>query len=664
MSFVTKNGKGHVTIPIPTDSKKEQVYKLQLRFVYGLNIGYSEWSSVCYLKSIFEPELEILNTLDETTNVLITESPEFFGKCVLPGSEIQEYYRFQLLNIFSGKTYDSGWLNHELNSSNDKYIFPELLDDFSNYRLTYSIKTKNNYEESIEEDFTTSFYVINDELNLRIGADNDFEQGAMIVNINSDVEFTGNLMLRRTSNKSNYTIWEDVSYLSVLNQKTNIVYVDYCVECGTSYKYGVQFISEDGYRSYLVKSNIKMSDFEDIFLFANGQQIKIKYNPTVSNFKRNLLETKQDTIGSKYPYILKNGYANYFSFSLGGLISRLVEADERLNRRTTLAHPESKLSSQTTNLTNENIYNERMYREKVEAFLSNGKAKLFKSPTEGNLLIYLTQTSLSPDVKLGRMIYSFTSTAYEIGSCEKIKDLISANIYNFGKFLKASEMGSQLVLFNYEGPVKNNNFDLYQFIANKDINETYDTCIRQIDYISAITLQADPDESVTVKINDMSIVVTQDGYSLNNIIDITSLKILNQSGKQIYVQGTAVASFEDNENSSNSSNMLIGNYTPKVSIGQLNNVSYVENSHIDLFEKIRATYVESSRPTMDIIYSISYLKIQSTKESFQIYVNKESKIWVTPYESTILNYPITSCSILANSAAFTADFIYNGYKSQ
>ena len=97
--------------------------------------------------------------------------------------------------------------------------------------------------------------------------------------------------------------------------------MDYCIECGTSYKYGIQFISEDGYRSYLIKSNIKMADFEDIFLFSDGQQIKIKYNPTISSFKRNLLETKQDTIGSKYPYILKNAYANYFSFSLGGLIS-------------------------------------------------------------------------------------------------------------------------------------------------------------------------------------------------------------------------------------------------------------------------------------------------------------------------------------------------------
>ena len=92
-----------------------------------------------------------------------------------------------------------------------------MLDDFSNYRLTYSIKTKNGYESTINEEFTTSFYVIDDNLNLHINIDNDFDNGAMIINVNSEVEFTGNLMLRRTSNKSNYTIWEDVSYLSVLN---------------------------------------------------------------------------------------------------------------------------------------------------------------------------------------------------------------------------------------------------------------------------------------------------------------------------------------------------------------------------------------------------------------------------------------------------------------
>jgi hypothetical protein len=47
------------------------------------------------------------------------------------------------------------------------------------------------------------------------------------------------------------------------------------------------------------------------------------------------------------------------------------------------------LDMRTTNLNDVNIYNERQYREKIEQFLTNGKAKLFKSPTEGNMLVYL-----------------------------------------------------------------------------------------------------------------------------------------------------------------------------------------------------------------------------------------------------------------------------------
>jgi hypothetical protein len=57
----------------------------------------------------------------------------------------------------------------------------------------------------------------------------------------------------------------------------------------------------------------------------------------VNNLKRNLLESKQDTIGNKYPFILKNGYSNYFSFTLGGLISYYAESNDNLRRETTKA---------------------------------------------------------------------------------------------------------------------------------------------------------------------------------------------------------------------------------------------------------------------------------------------------------------------------------------
>ena len=49
------------------------------------------------------------------------------------------------------------------------------------------------------------------------------------------------------------------------------------------------------------------ADFEDCFLYDGKRQLKIKFNPKVSSFKKDILETKIDTLGSKYPFIFKNG---------------------------------------------------------------------------------------------------------------------------------------------------------------------------------------------------------------------------------------------------------------------------------------------------------------------------------------------------------------------
>ena len=48
-------------------------------------------------------------------------------------------------------------------------------------------------------------------------------------------------------------------------------------------------------------------------------------------------------------------------------------------------------------LTQDNFYTERKFRECVERFLNNGKPKLFKSPSEGNKIISLLNVSFSPE---------------------------------------------------------------------------------------------------------------------------------------------------------------------------------------------------------------------------------------------------------------------------
>ena len=53
-------------------------------------------------------------------------------------------------------------------------------------------------------------------------------------------------------------------------------------------------------------------------------------------------------------------------------------------------------------------------------FLTNGKPKLFRSPTEDNMIVFLSNISFTPNKTLGREVYDFTAIATEI--CENTEE--------------------------------------------------------------------------------------------------------------------------------------------------------------------------------------------------------------------------------------------------
>lgn len=189
-------------------------------------------------------------------------------------------------------------------------------------------------------------------------------------------------------------------------------------------------------------------DFEDAFLYDGKRQLKIRYNPKVSSFKSTLLETKVDTIGGKYPFIFRNGNVEYKEFAISGLITLLSDENslfmdyiqaEDLPRQYTLHPPydtnnkwhdgthngsekllrsyqEKNLFSSRTALSAENFRREREFKMEVLDWLTNGEPKLFRSPGEGNFIVRLMNTSLTPNDQLSRMLHTFQCTAYEIAA--------------------------------------------------------------------------------------------------------------------------------------------------------------------------------------------------------------------------------------------------------
>lgn len=187
-------------------------------------------------------------------------------------------------------------------------------------------------------------------------------------------------------------------------------FVDYSCVPGITYYYQSIFWDEislfgggDTFTFKIKRQNIPLSsiEFDNIILYDNstsgGCQV-ICFNPSISLVKRNLQESVTATLGSKYPIVRRNGDADYYTFSLGGLISTLADRPMHLYN---------------ANETNRTLV-ERQFRQQFVNSLTNGHVKLFKSGPEGLMLVRVTDVSLTPEPKLGRDIYSFSATVTEV----------------------------------------------------------------------------------------------------------------------------------------------------------------------------------------------------------------------------------------------------------
>lgn len=623
-----------------------KVYKVQIRFYYRVG-EMSEWSTVCYLKATSEPTLSILNQNDG--NVQIVQSPLFYGSYNnVDSTEVEYKYRFKLMNNLQTETYqDSGEQIHLAGNSYDSWIFESLLNDFTSYSLVYSIITKNGYESSTSYQFVTSFAMLNDTVNFYVDGTNNYEKGSITLNITSDVGFTGNLILKRTSSKSNFLIWEDYKIFNILNETVNITYEDYLVESQVVYQYGIQRINTSGFRGKLTQSSKITASYEDIFLVGDDTELTIKFNSKIGNLKRNILETKQDTIGSKYPFILRNGDTNYFSFSLSGLISYYSNANGCFNAITPTE------DNRTINLTDENAYSERIFREKVEEFLTNGNSKIFKSPTEGLKIISITGVSLTPQDKLGRMLYDFSSTAYEIADFSLTKSL-DLGILNTGEVKRSEDMGTKTILGSWTGSNLAEGFDIYKAIGDSLV-QVENGSKRNLVYLSSVILREIDIKDRQFVINDAIINVgAQRYYELKDLLKITSLKS-RSIGTSLIIDYVAVVNYSEIDSEENPVQDM-SNYKIVSGFGQITNTfsGSMGTQTLSVVEAVKSAY------GLDKFFSLSYLRINTTRDAVMtINGNKIIITANTGYE--LRDVPVTSCDF-AEATWAQVDFIYNGYK--
>ena len=439
------------------------LYQIQLRLSqvdYDESIGqaawlnenanyFSEWSTICILKAISTQYLTSRYLLSNNTEydsrnslgvVYDLKATDLYFKYNRETADKEDLYsyRVKLMNAAGSAILEQSdilYTNRYVNSDELKYIIKYDLQNNTNYKIVIDLQTINDYFQTVIIDVLTVFssaaqttldiYTVeNDNGYMNYSSESlESDDGRVLIYINgteSAVGATEKYILRRTDSKNNFTIWEDIAELELSGSTISYEYSDFTIESGVFYKYGLQIVDEDGERGVLkITPNPIIREFEYSFLLGqDGQQLRLMFNNDMNSFNFNLDESVQKTFDI-YPVVNKLGATKYRSFPITGLISFQMDENHLFLTKEEIYKYQAILdlyeSRPTT--TSSQIYNrtyERDFRNKVFDFLLNGKPKLFKSATEGNILVRITNVSCTPNQTLGRMIYSFSSTGTEI----------------------------------------------------------------------------------------------------------------------------------------------------------------------------------------------------------------------------------------------------------
>ena len=440
-----------------------QFYKIQMAFqdwAIGANnkkiegeIGY--YSAVSVVKYTSQPTV-VIDGLK--TNLINNHTLTYIGHYSQKGENAdttEKEYKYQFTiydsnkNIYmtSGEQLHNSLNDTEYNSSNDVYDCEYELLPGQTYYIQYTITTINNLVVSSHRYRIQQKISIEPNLNADIDLGLNFDNGYITVSLIPHMEngapigSNGAFLLSRACADSNYTKWDNLTRFRLNNETAQgIIFKDFTIEQGKTYKYGIAQFNDAGLYSNRKLSQEIYSDFEDSFLFDGKRQLKIRFNPQVASFKTDILEQKTDTIGSKYPFVFRNGRVNYKEFPISGLVSyqmdeeQLFMTDKEMllltdnqNREDSPSKFIDTIRTRTTDLSAYNFMAEREFKLRVLDWINNGKIKLFRSPGEGNYLVRLMGTTMSPNNTVSRLIHTFNSQAYEMAECN-YKNLLAHGI--------------------------------------------------------------------------------------------------------------------------------------------------------------------------------------------------------------------------------------------
>lgn len=404
---------------------------------------FSEWSQVVLIRGISEPVVTLtkLNP-SAVTNFTLPEVP-ISGRITFSNSfdteKIQSYQVF-LYNstgtVLLEKS-DKININNYDYTNQIKYNFKTQFIVGTTYTVKVQVVTTNLYTWPDNKIYSAQFKITSNSetvLNVGLNCSGDLATGGIkVVLTNNFYHKTESankhklvknvkIEIRRASHLTDFSMWDTIDTLTIKQDELyDLTWYDYSAEPGVLYKYHIIRYNSNGVRTSSIKTTDPvMVDPEDVFLVGEGKEFSIRFNPQVSNFSIKTAESLTETIGSKYPFMRRNGNVYYKTFSLSGSVTGFTnlktnsfKASKRDLYGDYKVYYDQYNNEHNIDLYHDYIY-EKKFRDAVMQFLYKNTIKLYKSATEGNVLVKLNNITFTPNTSLSRLIYDFSCTAYEV----------------------------------------------------------------------------------------------------------------------------------------------------------------------------------------------------------------------------------------------------------
>jgi hypothetical protein len=392
-------------------------------------------------------------------------------------------YEFKLFDSSKVQIDGSGLIEFEqyLTQTSVKWSNNVTLVDNQNYYITIFFKTKSGFEYTKAYEFTADYTLVSLGAidTVLLTARNDKENGRIELELRDVTTASNAILLLKSSLDEGYdnfkvqAVFETQGFSTA--SSTRKYFYDYLIEPGMLYRYKLQaatinnsgdIISRDASTTPSKQPRI-IPDFTGSFLYGKDDiQINLLYDGQVSSFKNVKKDAIVETIGGKFPFVIRNSNLGYKQFQFSAMITHVsdplrflkgqtytelisnLKRDSNDNYMLSIAAKDRDVNERyedflingpqffTTSTSSyailsdfgknnifkqsymprtENYIVEKQFRKKLIDWLSDGTPKVFKSDTEGLFLVKITDISLEPVVELGRTLYRFSCTVTEIG---------------------------------------------------------------------------------------------------------------------------------------------------------------------------------------------------------------------------------------------------------